>query len=293
MGNSGSTTGDTVELRLLLIGLMSTGKTTLLAQLCDETKCHMPTIGLMFELSRMKTANTVLKFVSWYVGGSTKIRPLWRPQYAITDGLIFMVDSRGDYSNYNQRAFTESRKELWLMLREEEVAQHPLLLLANMQDMADAKPVALIGRELGLEDTVDWTEKGLVSGFLMGTHPVAGAASVLRRLQGGGSHLLEYIWKFVGTLEYLTPAAALNGRPCRLQPCCVLSGEGVMDGLEWMKRMCLLRARVRKKWPGLMSGFGQPLSPQSWDDQYEIAHPLNFGPEVLARGPGYSTLDSL
>jgi len=294
MGNSFSATRGDVELRLLLIGMMGTGKTTLLAQLCREVKCHIPTIGFTLELGRMETAKSVVGFTCWYVGGAEKIRALWRPQYEMTDGLIFMVDSRGDYNGYRGRGFSESRKELWAMLCEEELAQHPLLLLANMQDTADAKPVALIERELGLGDTVDWTEKGLVSGFLMGVHPVAGAASVLRRLQGGASHLLEYIWKFVGTLEYRTPAAALNGRPCRLQPCCVHSGEGVMDGLEWMKRMCLLRAPTKSgRMSGLIRGF-QPLTPQTWDGQYETAYPLisDFD-RARERPTAYSTLSSL
>jgi len=204
-----------------------------MAGMCQDVKYTIPTIAFNVEVASTHTANTALGFVSWYVGGADKIRPLWRHYYNMTNGLIFVVDSTGDYGSFDTVRLDESRKELHLMLREEELANHPVLVLANKQDLGSAKSAEQVEQLLGLRDTVDWSSRGL-NAFLMGTHPVKGACCQLNRLRE--SHLLEYIWEFVEPLTYQTPAAVLNGRACHVQPCCITTGEGVLEGIEWIKR---------------------------------------------------------
>ena len=258
MGNLISSSGDERrQLRLLLIGMMGTGKTTLLAGVCREMKITIPTIGMFIELGRADTANTDLGFISWYVGGSEKIRALWRCYYTITNGLVFMVDSCGDYANYTKLGFRESRKELLMLLREDDLAQHPVLILANKQECADAKPTDLIEHELGLTEIVDWTDRG-VNAFLMGTHPRAGAESEVRRLS---PHLLQYIWTgFVQPLQYWAPAAILNGRPCRVQGSSMNTGQGVSEGIEWINQVASLE----------LKHVGSPW--KNWEALYETAN---------------------
>lgn len=80
----------------------------------------------------------------WDVGGQDKIRPLWRHYFQGTQGLIFVVDS-----NDRERA-SEAAEELGKMLREEELKDVILLVLANKQDLPNAMSVAEITDKLGL-----------------------------------------------------------------------------------------------------------------------------------------------
>lgn len=64
----------------------------------------------------------------WDVGGNPKIRPLWRHYYANTDFLIFVVDS-SDANKLN-----EAKQELYNVLKDEELAEVPLLIYANKSD---------------------------------------------------------------------------------------------------------------------------------------------------------------
>lgn len=59
----------------------------------------------------------------------TKIRKLWRPYFANTDGLIFVVDS------YDRDRIVEAEKELH-MLEEGELKGSLRLAFANKQDIS-------------------------------------------------------------------------------------------------------------------------------------------------------------
>ncbi len=80
----------------------------------------------------------------WDVGGQDKIRPLWRHYYQGTQGLIFVVDSN------DRERVSEAAEELGKMLREEELKDVVILVLANKQDLPNAMSVAEITDKLGL-----------------------------------------------------------------------------------------------------------------------------------------------
>lgn len=66
------------ELRILMLGLDSAGKTTVLYRLKMGTNlATLPTVG--FNVETVKYKNVYLNV--WDVGGQDKIRPLWRHYY--------------------------------------------------------------------------------------------------------------------------------------------------------------------------------------------------------------------
>ena len=78
------------DFRILMVGLDAAGKTTILYQLkIGEIVKTTPTIGFNVETLDYKNRN----FTVWDVGGTDKIRALWKHYYQNTDGLIFVVDS--------------------------------------------------------------------------------------------------------------------------------------------------------------------------------------------------------
>ena len=78
------------EVRVLMLGLDSAGKTTILYKFKLGGVVHtIPTIG--FNVEKVHYKNT--EFIVWDVGGQDKIRPLWRHYFTNTQGLIFVVDS--------------------------------------------------------------------------------------------------------------------------------------------------------------------------------------------------------
>lgn len=82
----------------------------------------------------------------WDVGGQDKIRPLWRHYYQNTQGVIFVVDS-----NDRERC-GEAAEELQKMLREDELRDAAVLVLANKQDLPNAMSVAEVTDKLGLHN---------------------------------------------------------------------------------------------------------------------------------------------
>jgi len=129
------------EARILMVGLDAAGKTTILYKLkLGEIVTTIPTIGFNVETVQYKK----ISFTVWDVGGQDKIRPLWRHYYQGTQGLIFVVDSN------DRERISEAAEELGKMLREEELKDVVILVLANKQDLPNAMSVAEVTDKLGL-----------------------------------------------------------------------------------------------------------------------------------------------
>ncbi|XP_051847314.1 ADP-ribosylation factor 1-like isoform X1 [Antechinus flavipes] len=129
------------EMRLLMVGLDSAGKTTILYKLkLGEIVTTMPTLDFNVEIIQYKN----ICFTVWDVGGQDKIRPLWRHYFQNTQGLIFVVDSG------ERERVTEAREELMRMLEEIGSKDAALLVLANKQDLPNAMKVDEITEKLGL-----------------------------------------------------------------------------------------------------------------------------------------------
>eukprot|EP00731_Ephydatia_muelleri_P030283 Em0021g806a len=114
------------EIRILMCGLDAAGKTTIMYKLkLGEVVTTIPTIG------------------------RAKLRPLWRHYYQNTEVLIFVVDSN------DRERLSQSQEELQKMLREDELRDVILLVLANKQDLPNAMGVQEITEKLGLNDLRD------------------------------------------------------------------------------------------------------------------------------------------
>ncbi|EPQ31199.1 uncharacterized protein PFL1_06847 [Pseudozyma flocculosa PF-1] len=134
------------EVRILMLGLDSAGKTTILYRLqIGEVVSTIPTIGFNVETVEYKN----IKFQVWDLGGQTSIRPYWRCYYANTTAIIYVIDS-------SDTARLETAKaELISMLSEEELRDAKLLVFANKQDLPGALDEGRVSDKLGLTELKD------------------------------------------------------------------------------------------------------------------------------------------
>uniref|UniRef100_A0A8C9PFD2 ADP-ribosylation factor-like protein 14 n=1 Tax=Spermophilus dauricus TaxID=99837 RepID=A0A8C9PFD2_SPEDA len=90
---------------VLLLGLDSAGKSTLLYKLKLATDITtMPTIGFNVEMIELESS---LLLTVWDVGGQEKMRTVWSYYCENADGLVYVVDST------DQQRLEVSRKEIF------------------------------------------------------------------------------------------------------------------------------------------------------------------------------------
>ncbi|XP_038887138.1 ADP-ribosylation factor 1 [Benincasa hispida] len=129
------------EVRILMVGLDASGKTTILYKLkLGEIVMTVPTIGFNVETVEYKNMSCTV----WDVGGQDKIRPLWRHYFQNTQGLVFVVDSS------DRGRICEARNELHRILSEPELRNSAVLVFANKQDLPHSMAVSEIATKLGL-----------------------------------------------------------------------------------------------------------------------------------------------
>ena len=130
--------------RIIILGLDSAGKTTLLYRLkSNVTVTTLPTI----ELFNVETFQPVpgLTMTVWDFSGQEKIRALYRHHYKGTDGIIWIIDSN------DHARLEESRDELMNVLNLDHISNElPILLFANKQDLPHAMEPHAIASKLGL-----------------------------------------------------------------------------------------------------------------------------------------------
>jgi len=157
------------QARILMLGLDAAGKTTIVYKLkLNEQINTIPTIGFNVEQVSYKNVN----FQMWDVGGQEKIRRLWRYYFQGTDALIFVIDSA------DLERIDEAKQELHYLLKQDELKDSALLVLANKQDVAHAASVAELSEKLEL--------------------------------------------------------FSIKTRPWYIQAACATSGDGLVEGLEWL-----------------------------------------------------------
>jgi len=142
--------------RILMLGLDSAGKTTILYRLqIGEVVSTIPTIGFNVETVQYKN----IKFQVWDLGGQTSIRPYWRCYFPNTAAIIYVIDSS------DRDRLPTARSELLTILSddEEELRGVPLLVFANKQDVEGVLKPAEISDALGLaggETGREWSVRG-------------------------------------------------------------------------------------------------------------------------------------
>uniref|UniRef100_A0A6B2LLA4 ADP-ribosylation factor n=1 Tax=Arcella intermedia TaxID=1963864 RepID=A0A6B2LLA4_9EUKA len=131
------------EVRMLMLGLDGSGKTTVLYKMkIDQIVTTVPTIGFIVETVSHGKFNMNI----WDVGGQDKIRPLWRHYLQNTGAIIYVVDSN------DKDRLDEAREELHKLLQEEELRGASLLVLANKQDQPNALSAKEVMQHLELQN---------------------------------------------------------------------------------------------------------------------------------------------
>jgi ADP-ribosylation factor related protein 1 len=137
------------EYHILIIGLDKAGKTNLLEKLKTLLTDHvgmepskiMPTVGL--NVGRMEAFKSSLIF--WDLGGQPGLRSIWDKYYNEAHAVIFVIDST------NRDRLDESKAALDKVLNSRELANAPLLVIANKQDMEAAASMQDISDHLGVQ----------------------------------------------------------------------------------------------------------------------------------------------
>merc|ERR1719447_1175306 len=137
--------GSKTNPKILLLGLDAAGKTTILLFLKrgEDAKSipTEPTIG--FNVEKVKWGKIELSV--WDVGGQDKLRHFWRHYFQGVSCIIFVVDS-----NDHQR-FQIAKKELHSLSRERTLQKVPILVLANKQDLPEARSPGQLKQALELD----------------------------------------------------------------------------------------------------------------------------------------------
>lgn len=110
---------------ILLIGLDDAGKTTLTG-LLTQNRLIQSTPTSQPSNHHIKIGSTQLCITD--VGGHVQARRLWRDYMFASTRLIFMIDVS------NRDRLHEARRELWNLLKDDEIKRVPLLILGNKID---------------------------------------------------------------------------------------------------------------------------------------------------------------
>uniref|UniRef100_A0A4X1TD66 ADP ribosylation factor like GTPase 4C n=1 Tax=Sus scrofa TaxID=9823 RepID=A0A4X1TD66_PIG len=241
MGNISSNISAFQSLHIVMLGLDSAGKTTVLYRLkFNEFVNTVPTIG--FNTEKIKLSNGTAKGISchfWDVGGQEKLRPLWKSYSRCTDGIIYVVDS------VDVDRLEEAKTELHKVTKFAENQGTPLLVIANKQDLPKSLPVAEIEKQLALHELIPAT-----------TYHVQPACAIIGEgLTEGMDKLYEMILKRRKSLKQKKKRARSSGYPA-------LTGDRTCE----LPEVCRSHNPGNPIWGPGGSGrcWGDRLSLQSW-----------------------------
>ena len=118
------------EMELTMLGLQGAGKTTLVnviavGEFNEET---IPTVG--FNMRKVNKGNVTIKF--WDLGGQPRFRGMWERYCRGVSAIVYVVDSA------DPEALEQSRHELHELLSKPSLANIPVLVLGNKNDVDGA-----------------------------------------------------------------------------------------------------------------------------------------------------------
>ncbi|KAH7818171.1 ArlL1, unspecified Arf-like protein 1 [Monocercomonoides exilis] len=129
------------EIKILLLGLNNSGKTTTLlkiSEIISGKKYNVgnipPTLGQNIE--RMILFGHDAEIVD--MGGQKIIRELWSTHFDDASACIFVVDGA------DESKFTEAKEELQKLLREPELSSIPILCCVNKSDLPDCQTLDVV-----------------------------------------------------------------------------------------------------------------------------------------------------
>ncbi|XP_034952566.1 E3 ubiquitin-protein ligase TRIM23-like [Chelonus insularis] len=119
--------GTKIDMRVVILGLDGSGKTSILSAMRGMTLSSPPIPTIGFNVESLEYENLVVTF--WDVGGQHKFRPLWKHYYHDAQAVIFVVDS------CDKSRFKEAQKELSKIVSKKELKDALFLIYANKQDL--------------------------------------------------------------------------------------------------------------------------------------------------------------
>ncbi|XP_052047219.1 ADP-ribosylation factor-like protein 11 [Apodemus sylvaticus] len=135
--------GHKAEAQVVMMGLDSAGKTTILYKLKgNQLVDTLPTVG--FNVEPLEAPGHV-SLTLWDIGGQSQLRATWKDYLEGTDLLVYVLDST------DEARLPEAVAELKEVLENPNMAGVPFLVLANKQEAPDALPLLEIRNRLGLE----------------------------------------------------------------------------------------------------------------------------------------------
>jgi len=140
-----------VEHKVVILGLDSSGKTTVLEQVKYmylqspplPPEKMMPTVGLNVAKVELATSKLTL----WDLGGQLALRSIWEKYYEESQALIYVVDVA------NPQRFDEAKSTLQSLMQHPDLQDVPILFLANKQDILSNAVSTAELRELFLSDS--------------------------------------------------------------------------------------------------------------------------------------------
>ncbi|KAJ1535783.1 ADP-ribosylation factor-like protein 8B [Nowakowskiella sp. JEL0078] len=127
-------------MELTLVGLQHSGKTTLVnvianGQFIEDT---IPTVG--FNMRKVTKGSVVMKL--WDLGGQARFRSMWERYCRGVNAIVFVVDSA------DVPKIAAAKTELHALLEKPQLANIPVLVLGNKNDLTTALSVEEIIDEL-------------------------------------------------------------------------------------------------------------------------------------------------
>jgi len=143
------------QMKILVIGLDNSGKTTLINYLKPKKAVSsaetVPTIGLNTE----EFAKNGVQFTAFDMSGQNRYRNLWEHYFKDAEAIVFVVDST------DRIRFVVAKNELDAILESPELSKRkvPVLFFANKMDMPAAATPMEVVQALSLDQLQDrpWT----------------------------------------------------------------------------------------------------------------------------------------
>jgi len=116
-------------MELTLVGLQNSGKTSIVNVIATGNFENMiPTIG--FNTKKVTKGNVTIKL--WDIGGQPKFRSMWERYCRGVNAIVYVVDAA------DHEKFETAKKELHELLSKPPLANIPLLVLGNKNDLPEA-----------------------------------------------------------------------------------------------------------------------------------------------------------
>ena len=131
------------EMELTLVGLQNSGKTTLVNVISSGafSEDMIPTVG--FNMKKVSKGNVTIKL--WDIGGQARFRSMWERYCRGVNAIVFCVDAA------DLEKIDAAKKELHDLMMKPALANIPLLVLGNKNDLSNALGVEALIEKLDLK----------------------------------------------------------------------------------------------------------------------------------------------